>query len=315
MKRKNQRVANRSMTRKRKRQAIKIVSHLVVVPLRLLSRLLPWTVSYWVSDRLANAAFHLFRGTRVRVLSRLSWVYGQKLPLGEREIICRGWFRHFFSTVIECLKLSPAALRRLDKRVHLEGEENLQRALARGRGVILVTGHFGHFEYLAARLCQRGYPLHGVVAPDDTGQLSRLRSLYGLKQIEMTDHVLQMALRVLTRGEILLLLIDWNLTPRPVDIDFLGRSTPLPRGAAVLAMRTGAPVVFSCIVSQPDRKYRLIIGPAFQVINTGAKGDDIAANMRQFIQSLEPYVWRFPEQWYTWQFGSPEHWHLWRDIA
>ncbi len=299
------------MTSKHKRLVIRIVSQALAAPICFVFRLLPWTVSYWVSDRLANAAFHLFKGTRVRVLSRLRWVYGEGLSPSEREVICRGWFRHFFSTVIECLKLSRASLRRLADRVVLEGEGNLQEALAQGRGVILVTAHFGQFEYVGARLCQNGYPLNDVVAPDDTGLLTKLHATYGLKEIEMGVRVPRAALQVLKRGEILVLLIDWNLTPGPVSVSFLGKPTPIPRGAAVFALRTGAPVLFACIVRHADRTHRLIISPPFSLITTADKERDIAENMQQFIQPLESYVKRFPEQWYTWQFGSPEHWHLW----
>ncbi len=286
------------MTSKHKRLVIRIVSQALVFPLRSMFRLLPWTPSYWASDKMASAAFHLFSGRRRSVLGRLNWIYGEELSTTERESICRDWFRNLFSTVMEGLKLSRATLPRLGDRINLEGERNLREALAQGRGVILVTAHFGNLEYLAALLCQKGYPLNVLASPDETGVRTRLHSLYGLKDILMGDRGSRGVLHVLKRGEVLLLVIDWNQTPRPIQVDFLGKSTPIPRGAAVLASRFGAPVLFACIVRQADRTHRLTIHGAFTLIRTGTVENDIEANMRQFIRPLEPYVRKFPEQWY-----------------
>jgi KDO2-lipid IV(A) lauroyltransferase len=264
-------------------------------------RPLPWALSFWLGDRLGDVMRHIAKGTRERILSNLQAVFDRRLSGMEREIICRRWFHHVCRSAVECLKLSPATLSQLGDRVVLDGEEHLRQALAVGRGVILVTGHFGNYEYLAAVLCHKQYPLHAFIAPNNAPAVRDLHRLYGLKEIEMESGGVRTSLQVLHRGEMLTMLIDWNITPKPVYVEFLGHLTPLPSGAATLALKTGAAVLFACIVRQADNTHRLIIHPPFHLIKTGSKDGDVQENMRQFIQPLESYVKTFPEQWVAWR--------------
>ncbi|HAJ27277.1 MAG TPA: hypothetical protein DCG53_08555, partial [Syntrophus sp. (in: bacteria)] len=95
------------------------------------------------------------------------------------------------------------------------------------------------------------------------------------------------------------ILSDQNVSAREgVFVDFFGRPACTAVGLAVLAMRTGAPVIPAFMPRMPDGRYRFISQEAVQIDNTGDYEKDLFTNTQRFTKVVEAMVRRYPDQWF-----------------
>jgi KDO2-lipid IV(A) lauroyltransferase len=177
--------------------------------------------------------------------------------------------------------------------LELEGAVELDRALAGGRGAILVTGHLGSWEAAALELAARGYPLT-VVTGEQLGRLApavrRQKAASGIAVVRPADGM-RALYRHLERNRILVLLIDGDVWRRGRTVSFLGRPTLFPWGAERLARTTGAPLL-SAVMRRGERgRLKAEIFPALDL----AAGP--ARTMRALVAPLEAAIAADPAQW------------------
>ena len=220
----------------------------------------------------------------------------------ERARILRGEFTSLGRQLAEvCLfpKYTPA---NVDRVVIYDGFENFERAFARGKGVLFLTGHLGGWEVSSFAHSLHGHPLHIVMRPLDNVYLDRLmrdyRTMHGNSTVDKDDFVRGL-LSAMKKGETVGILMDTNMTPpQGVFVDFFGIPACTASGMARIALRTDAAVVPGFTIWDPAlRKYRLRFDPALQLIRTGDDDADAIANTQLFTKVIEDYVRRYPDQW------------------
>jgi KDO2-lipid IV(A) lauroyltransferase len=176
---------------------------------------------------------------------------------------------------------------------------------AEGKGVLLVTGHIGNLE-LGGVLLQAlyDYRLTAVVLPEVdpavNAQRRMMRNAVGIETLEVRGAA-ETALRIRRRladNRVVVLVCDRALGRDRVDVEFFGRPTGFLRTPAILAQLTGAPLVPSFILRQPDGRY---LGSATEPIHVPRTGDhnaDVRAVMQAFASVLEAKVAEHPHLWY-----------------
>ncbi len=188
------------------------------------------------------------------------------------------------------------------KYVVLEGEENFHKAYQKGKGIIFLTAHFGNWEWMAATFpLLVGFPCHVVMRPLDNKFFDQLveilRTWTGNKTIPKKKALGRM-LRLLHEGEIVGVLLDQNVDwSEGVFVDFLGHLACTNTGLALLARRTGAPVLPAFNIRQKNGQYRVIIEPEIPLRRTEDRDMDILQNTRVFNQIIEKYVRAYPDHW------------------
>jgi KDO2-lipid IV(A) lauroyltransferase len=193
----------------------------------------------------------------------------------------------------------------LAQRLQLQGTEELQKALACGRVVILVTGHFGAVEFLPGALGLHGYPAAIIVRPQTKElavSLAQRAALINLTLIiPENGKVLPAALKALREGRILITEADEFEMWRPSQTDtvnFLGYQLPADRTLEVLQKRSGSPILTALVQREQQRRYTLKISPAV----TPSMPHDAG---KQCLHILEEAIFAAPEQWYQWkEFGK-----------
>ncbi|MCU0452060.1 MAG: lysophospholipid acyltransferase family protein [Bacteroidetes bacterium] len=166
-------------------------------------------------------------------------------------------------TLFELLRIdrsSPAAIRRM---VTVEGEDILQEGLLSGKGVVLLTAHYGSWEIvpqaLACHFGVRGTVLvRGLANQHVDRVIDRLRRTFGAATVPSTIAVREL-FRTLHRGGLVIMAADQSAPAESPAVQFFGRWTPAFEGPAVLALRTGARIIFGVARRESDGTYRLVL--------------------------------------------------------
>ena len=108
-------------------------------------------------------------------------------------------------------------------------------------------------------------------------------------------------LAALRRNEVVGLIVDRNLTESAVTVPFFGAPARLPGGPALLAIRSGAPILAGIAVRRPDGRFEGVIEPPIDVARSGNARRDVEAITGAIAARLEYYIRRHPEQWTVFQ--------------
>jgi Kdo2-lipid IVA lauroyltransferase/acyltransferase len=248
-------------------------------------------------------------------IRNLTLAYPQ-MPPRERRRILRGEFISLGRQFAEVCLFPRYTRENVSRVVVYEGFENLERAYARRKGVLFLTGHIGAWELSAFAHSLQGHPLSIVMRSLDNpyvdGLLQRYRTMHGNRTVDKDDFVRGL-LSAMHAGETVGILMDTNMTPpQGVFVDFFGIPACTASGLARIALRTDAAVVPGFTVWDSKlRKYILRFDPAVELIRTGDNEADIVANTAKFTRVIEDVIRRYPDQWLwvhrRWKTRLPGH--------
>ena len=278
------------------------VFYLFIRILILLSRKLPLRVSYAAADFLGEVTYLFWRRVRTNLRSNTVRFLGPRASQRQIAYYSRLCIRNYLKYIVDFLRSLPSEREEMAKRLNIEGIENLDEVLKDGNGAVLVSLHFGHWDFGATEIASRGYPVNGVVhhtcSPRVNSFVDRLRSMSNMKTIAARDGITQMIHR-LRKNEIIAMLIDKPNHGRRVKVKLCGSSTVVPTGAAVLALRTGAKIIPSGAVRLPDNTIHIILGKQISFQRTNDLNRDIQVLMQMVWHELERLVREHPEQLYV----------------
>jgi KDO2-lipid IV(A) lauroyltransferase len=212
--------------------------------------LLPLAPALALGGLVGRAAFHLARRTRRLALASLAQAFPERSE-AERAEIARQMFVALGRAALELASIH-AYDARLESYVELDPPALLKDVIARGKGMVFVTGHLGSWELLARRIARAGIP-NAVIAkaggdPRLNEVVARFRARGGVATLwRESPDTGRAIIRTFRQGKALGLLIDQDTKVQGVFVPFFGREAWTPRAAADLALRFGAPVVVGSI--------------------------------------------------------------------
>jgi KDO2-lipid IV(A) lauroyltransferase len=226
----------------------------------------------------------------------------QFLSVEKRKTVARLAWRNFVQGLYETASTLYTSRDAICASVAVEGEEYLQRALEKGKGVIALGAHLGNFTMIAPRLAAAGHPFSIVVKHPPDQRLARLLDSYrakaGVKTISAKPRrqAARQILGALRRNEAVVVLPDVFKSGK-VNTEFLGSAVYVRRGPVTLALRAGAAVLPMCVTRDAEDRLTLRISPEIDLVKTGDLQEDVAANLALFTRHLEDMVRRYPDQW------------------
>jgi KDO2-lipid IV(A) lauroyltransferase len=243
-------------------------------------------------------------GGRVNVsLDNLQYIYGSRIKERELRDLNARIVVHFSQMLFEAphiLRLKPTNLERY---VVFENEGNFLSAIEKGRGVLILTAHFGNWELMSAATSLRFAEKGAVIArpinflPAER-MMNQLRSRFGNKIIPK-QRAMRRVLTAVKENMAIGFLMDQNVDwYEGVFTRFMGRPACTNKGLALLALRTGAPVIPMFSVRRGDGRYRIIFEREVELIRTGDKTRDLEENTQIFSGIIERYVSQYPDQWF-----------------
>ena len=273
-----------------------------VAILQSLASVLPWRLGVALGGWVGWMAFAALPGARRRALAHVAVAFPDGGGETHHRAIARRSFVNLGRSAFEVLMLSRRSHPPIERLCAVEGEERLKAALAAGRGVIFLTGHFGNWELMAALVTRRGYPASVVATPVYDPRLDRLlvdaRARHGVHTISRgSPSAARHLLSGLRRNAILGMLIDQDTDVDGVFVPFFGRPAYTPSGPAALALKTGAAVIFGFILREGASRHRLILQGPIELIRTGDPARDIRENTARFTREIEQWIRSHPDHW------------------
>jgi KDO2-lipid IV(A) lauroyltransferase len=225
-----------------------------------------------------------------------------ELDRRERDRIMRGCARHLGRMLAEVAWLWRAGAADVERLVDVEGIEHLFNALDQGRGAILATGHVGNWELLNASLSVAGVPITIAVRELDDSRVdslvTALRTRFGSEVILRGATAGRRLVRALVGNRGVGLLVDQDIPSIPgVFVPFFGRLAWTPSGAAMLALRTGCPIMPGFIHRMPDGRHKVKIDPPFEPPDGGRLEERVSELTAAATAAVEWHVRAWPEQW------------------
>lgn len=190
---------------------------------------------------------------------------------------------------------------KVEGKVVFSGWENIDSALAEGKGAIIVGLHMGSWELGAMTVAKRRYPLNVLVDRvynnDKYSQwVHKTRSKLGMKVIAVKEGMPRL-LTTLRRNELIAILID---APRLADIKvkFCDNEAKVPSGPAALSLRTGAKIIPAAILRDKGNQFKGWFREPLQFEPSGDFRHDVQELTQHIMDNLEDWVKRYPEQWF-----------------
>ena len=271
---------------------------------------LPPRLGYAVADRVGDLWYLAAPRARAAVAANLRHVLGGQ-PADQRLV--RQVFRHGARNYYDTLRIPALSPETLQAWFRVDGWDHLDRARAAGQGAILVGAHLSSVALAGQLVVLRGYPLVAVVEPTRPRWLftivTRFRAARGARLLPLSPGVLGELSLALRRNEIVGLVADRDVVGTGVPVQFFDAPAAIPQGPAVLALRTGAPLLISVVLRQSHGHFRGVIEPPLAVHRSGNTRRDIAALTRQIVMRFEYYIRRNPDQWTVFQPIWPEGEH------
>lgn len=273
-----------------------------------------------LADCLTQVARHLPRSTGLRVFSAIGGTAGRLLkherrtalenleiafpdaPPAAREAIARAMFKSMGMNLFEFLNLEDSPKERLLGLIErIDGEEHLDEAYGAGKGLIVLTGHIGCWELMAAYYASRGYSVN-VIGRElwekrINERMVRMRESVGYRTIDR-DSGGRDVIRVLRNKGIVAALIDQHTRVNGVYVPFFNRPAHTPTGVAKLALSTGAKILPMAIYMTPSRRHIIRILPAIDPPeNVEDKERETEILTRDCSLAIEELIRYDPKQW------------------
>ena len=219
--------------------------------------------------------------------------------------LVRASFINMARNVLDILAMPMLNEQNLSDYIEIDHLERMEEALAEGRGVVVLTGHIGCWEWLSAAFTLNGMPVSAIAKPQPNIQYTRV-----LDDLRATIHVeifsrgtseLLAAARALKSGRILGFLADQDGGPGGAFIDFFGRPAATPLGPAVFSRKFKSPVLPAFILRQPGGKHKVVIGEIMRCPKTGDTDRDLYEFTVQMTDIVERIIRENPTQWIWFQ--------------
>ncbi len=268
-----------------------------------LSCYLPSFLSYWIAERLAGLFFLLTKGKYIgykrAILNNVDLILGKNRKQKESKKIALLIYRNFAWYLREFLWLPELSTSRFFRQITPVGVENLDYALSKGKGTVLLSIHFGNWEWGGIGLALAGYKMNFLVRPHKnkfTNQLfNDIRSAKKIKVIFTNQ--LKQVINALKRNEAVAILSDEE-NKKGVKIDLFNQEIILAVGPFKLAYRTRALISPAFVIrDKKTGKQKGVVEPPIKLNIRLSEKEAIGQAAQEFAWIMEDYLRYYPDHW------------------
>ena len=273
---------------------------------------LGWRITFFYLNILGKLYFFFNRKENWKVKKAVNAVFADRKSRSEIRSIISAVFRGIVSHYYEKLfnAYCNPAIRKIFVETHIESEgmEAIEQGLSRGKGVLLVTGHYGGVELMPAFFWANNYPVT-IVAKFKTEDL-RNKSIQQAKKFSVkiidadnTPNIMKAVFDHLKENRIVITQCDeieeWK-PGRNDCISFLGKPVLLDRTIDIITRRCRAAVVFGVMHRNYNHRYKFIATSQEEMAEQSQRSQGISIGAL-VLQFMEHYIYKYPEGWYQWK--------------
>jgi len=263
-------------------------------------RLLGLNTSRKFSGLLTFIFYYLIPIRKTTVLENLTNAFPE---YDEKKIrsIAYNTYKSFLTAFIEILYLSKISRKQLETAVNCPNKELIETKFKEGKGVILLSAHFGNWEYVAASVAaQLNLPFSVVVKPQRNPYVS---DWLNMVRTRWNNDIVSLGLSIrktyqtLKEKKIVAMVADQRGSQESIKVEFFGRKVSVHVGPAVLALKTGAPILCGIPVRQKDYSYKLVMHEISKDNLPEDNEEKIIELSQRHTSYLESFIRKHPEQW------------------
>lgn len=275
-----------------------------VVCLIAFLRALPRKAAIVFSQAVMKIAYVFSTTRRGRLKEHLKFAYGDEKTDDEIRQLAKAAYSNLAVCIADAIRL-PVMVKdgTIDKIVSVENFHRFTDAVKRGKGVILMTGHFGNWELLGTWIVRQGYPIRVVAKKTYDSRMDKLivdyRNQAGYANT-VRGNAKQAVVEGLMNGETFGLLFDLDTRKRVkgVFVDFFGKPAHTVTAPVELATALNVPITPVFIRLTPDYNYVVMCLEELQLVNTGDERADVITNTQICSDVYEQMIRKYPEQWF-----------------
>jgi KDO2-lipid IV(A) lauroyltransferase len=235
------------------------------------------------------------------VFENLNKVFSQ-LDAHKIKKIAFGCYKNFIISFIEIMCMPAMSKEEIINTLPLNNADLIKGKHKEGKGVILLSGHFGNWEYIAASVSARiDIPFYVVVKsqrnPFVNNWMNKVRTKWINKIIPLGISIRQVY-KELKNKNIVAMVADQRGPFEGIRVKFFGINTAVYSGPAILSIKTGAPIIYGLTIRQPDYSYKVIL-EEIDLSNLPENEEEKVIEISQRHTSfLENFIKQYPEQWF-----------------
>ncbi len=267
-----------------------------------LLRLLPEEFVYATAYKIADVITKRNGGNVRRLRSNLARTQPDITELDLEIIVYRG-MRSTVRYLVDTFRLQDWSQNRILETVTTSNEYLLLDAIAAGNGAIVTLPHVGNYDHAAAYFCSKGAKIVTVAEHLKPEALFKkfleYRAAFGMEALPLDSRVLPTLAQRLRAGYVVALAADRDLSRSGIDVKFFGGPARMPAGPAVLALKTGAPLIYA-MVSYTD----IGIHIDFELVplsDQGTETEKVAAIVQNSADLFAKGISQYPHDWHMMQ--------------
>jgi len=287
----------------KKNSLLEYLLYLLVKFQAILFQFLPFKLSLSIGRKLGMLGPYINLKRKRIAYANLKLALGNKYGPSQLSRILKQTYINIGQGIIETLLLPKINKAYAERNFTYEGFEIIDRALKKGKGIILLTPHLGNWEMANAALPFKGYPYKAIAREQKpfliNQMLNSYREYHGCKVISKGMPIREI-IKALRNNEIVGMLVDQDAGKGGIFVNFFNRPASWHRGVMEFALSTGCTVLPGFIIRQGGAKLKFLVCDPVVFPEDCSDEEKIRSGFSQFVSKLQEMVIRYPDQW-LWQ--------------
>ena len=275
-------------------------------------RMLGWSFAFFYIRTLGKLYFFINRKENGKIKKAVKTVFSNNRNISDiksmTKDVFKGIFSHYYEKFFNVYSTSQTLRSFVRTHMESEGLESIKQGLAKGNGVLLITGHFGGVEFIPAFLGANNFPVT-IVAKFKTNNLRDVSlqqaSHFSTKIIDAnhTPNIIRAICNDLRKNRVVITQCDeideWKPC-RHNKIFFMGKQIRLDKTINILSKRCAAAIVFGVMHRNDGHRYRFVATSWEEMAQKYQRSLDMPIGA-VILKFMERYIYKYPQEWYQWK--------------
>lgn len=283
-----------------------MIKYILFKLIHRLALILPRNWCYWIGCRTADIDYLLKGKLRKAVKANLRHIHKTVYSAAPSKSLisadAKAVFRNFAKYLVDFFSFAEFNRNNINEKIKVNGLENMRGAFCKGKGVIGLTAHIGNWELCAVVTALLGFDVNAVVLSHDNTKINRLftnqRAAKGINVIPVGSSP-GIYVDVLRKNRLIALVGDRTNSDKGIMLDFFKKPALIPKGPAILSLRTGAPIVPGFMIRTKDDKFELVFEKPIDPSDFSQDNSHAVEEITKSVVSvMERHISENPSQWF-----------------